>query len=369
VAHLSDGTLRRMYDEPLAAVESARAHFDGCARCQERFTEIAGLARDLQAALAVPAATVDAHAAYRAVRERAGRPRLTWLPRWGASRGRLAAAGLLAAALVAVVGFGPAVASGLVKIFEPKQVQVVPITSGSLEGFPDLSNWGTVQVTSQPELKQVDSAPAAHQATGLPLLPAALPASVSGLPQPQYAVVGQGAGTFTFDAAKAQAAAQREGAKAPPLPANLNGASLHVVGGPAEAAVYGTVNPRAMPDGQFPQLVIAIGKAPVVTSNGATVRQIEDAVLAQPGVSPQLAAAIRSIGDPTSTLPIPIPADRASSHAVTLQNHDRTRATFIGDNTGIAAAIVWVKNGTVYAVAGSLHEDQLVAVASSLPQA
>jgi hypothetical protein len=364
VAHLSDGVLRRMYDEPLAVAEVARGHFNGCAGCQARFAAVAEAARDSEAALATPAVTVDAAAAYRAVAGRLERPRLAWVPRFGfrgGPRRRAVLAATLLAAALAVVAFAQPMADNLTQIFSPKQVQVVPITAQSLQGLPDLSNWGTTKVIAQPELQQVDGA---QQAAGSDLPSLAGAKVPAGLPAPQYARVSQTSGTFTFDAAKAQAAAEREGQKAPPLPSNLNGSVLQLTGGPAEAVVFGSLDPKQVQGGQVPQLVIAAARKPVLTSNGATVKQIEDAVLAQPGVSPELAAQIRAIGDPTSTLPIPIPADRATSHAVTLK--DGTQATFIGDDTGIAAGIIWFKGNYVYAVGGSLHEADLLAVANSL---
>ena len=364
MAHLSDGALRRMYDEPLAAAEAARGHLNRCPACQERFAEIAATARMAQAALSAPAVTVDAAAALRSVSARLERPRRAWLPGLrlaGAPRVRVAGAAALLAAVLAIVAFASPLADQLNQVFSPKAVKTVPVTRASLQGLPDLSAWGTVKVTAQPELQQVDGA---QQAAGSDLPSLAGAKAPAGLPTPQYARVTQGSGTFTFDAAKAQAAAAREGAKAPPLPAKLNGSVLQLTGGPAEIVVYGTLDPGQVSRGQVPQLVIAAGRSPVVTSTGASVKDIEDAVLAQPGVSPELAAEIRAIGDPTSTLPIPIPVDRASSHQVTLKGG--IQGTYIGDNSGIAAGIIWIQGGYVYAVGGSLHEAELVAVANSV---
>jgi hypothetical protein len=362
VAHLSDGVLRRMYDEPLAVTEVARGHFNQCDHCQQRFAEIAATARSAQAALAAPAVTVDAGAAFRSVSAGLERPRLAWLPRFGGSpRFRVAGVAALLAASLAVLAFTSPLADVMNRIFSPTHVQTVPITTTAFQGMPDLSNWGTVKVITQPELQQVEGTKQAA-GTDLPALDRAK--APAGLPTPQYGRVAQASGTFTFDAAKAQAAAARDGKKSPPLPSNLNGSVLQLTAGPAEFAVYGTIDPKQMANGQVPQLVIAAAHTPVLTSNGATVKQIEDAVLAQPGVSPELAAQVQAIGDPTTTLPIPVPADKASSHSVTL--HDGTAATYIGDNTGIAAGLIWIKGNYVYGVAGSLHEADLVAVANSL---
>ncbi len=94
-----------------------------------------------------------------------------------------------------------------------------------------------------------------------------------------------------------------------------------------------------------------------------TVAELQSYLLKQPGISPQLAAAIRAIVDPASTLPVPVPAELAISHPVTVQG---VQGLFIGDNTGIASAVVWQKGGMIYEVIGSLTEAQALSVANSM---
>ncbi len=357
MAHLSDGTLRRLYDEPVAVAATARDHFNGCSSCQDRFAAIAETARDVQSALAVPAAAVDTGAAYRATMDRVQPRRVAWLPRLSLSHPRRLSVALLAAAL-AVGVVVTAMAANLITIFEPTQVQVVTISQGSFAGFPDLSNWGTVKVTSQPELQQVDSASAAAKATGLKVIAPTLPKGVT-VPAPQYATVSQLDGTFTFDKQKADAAAAQAGSKAKPLPANLDGSTLTVVGGPGEVAVYGSIDPSQLKGGNLPPLVIGEAKAPVVTSTKASVQDIKNGLL-QAGVSPDL---VNSIADPTHTLPIPVPNGMTTSQT-TLS--DGTKATFVGDNSKIYAAMIFIKKGVVYVVAGSYDESTLAAIANTL---
>src|SRR6267143_1220589 len=52
VRHLTDGTLRRIYDEPLALTAADQAHFDECPECKPRFNALAndGHTRDRRAA-------------------------------------------------------------------------------------------------------------------------------------------------------------------------------------------------------------------------------------------------------------------------------------------------------------------------------
>src|SRR3979411_3289701 len=94
VRHLTDGTLRRIYDEPLAMTAADQAHFDECPDCKPRFDAIANGARATTALLHVPAFEPQARAALsvveaRITREETARPPRSyerWLgrtsPRW-----------------------------------------------------------------------------------------------------------------------------------------------------------------------------------------------------------------------------------------------------------------------------------------------
>jgi hypothetical protein len=110
-----------------------------------------------------------------------------------------------------------------------------------------------------------------------------------------------------------------------------------------------------------PTLVIAQTRVPTVDSNGATTAQLEDYLLSQPGVPPELAAQVRAIKDPSTTLPIPIPAGLATTESTQING---TPATLI--KAVLGAGVVWVKNGVIYAVGGQLTPDQVLAIATSL---
>ncbi len=93
-----------------------------------------------------------------------------------------------------------------------------------------------------------------------------------------------------------------------------------------------------------------------------SVADIKSALLAQPGLSPAVRSAIASIDNPTGNLPIPIPA-QVNAHQVKVGG---AKATAFGDNTGLGSAVIWIRGGRVYAVAGTVAEDQVLAVANSL---
>src|SRR3982074_3731066 len=82
VRHLSDGTLRRIYDEPLALTAADQAHFDECPDCKARFDAVANGARATTALLRVPAFEAQAHSAFVAIQARVKREEAARPPRW-----------------------------------------------------------------------------------------------------------------------------------------------------------------------------------------------------------------------------------------------------------------------------------------------
>jgi hypothetical protein len=400
--HLSESVLRRLYDEPAAIPAAARRHYATCARCRGRFDTIAADARAVAPLLAVSDARADPAAAFTQIRQRIAaqngvqsrRRHQRWYERMGAMvqlNGRRLArpvGGVIAAAaLVGALALTPAgsFAQSFITIFEPQQFVPVPVTSGELQSLPNLRDYGTMTQSAQPAARQVASATAAAAATGLVVhAPASLPAGVP--TNVTYTVLSQGTASFTFSAARAQAAAAATGKTLPPMPAGLDGSTLQVTIGPAVVATYGgtmgiggedtrlrgrhagikgvaTGRAAVHREGDMPSLVVAEAAQPRITSTGATAKEIEDYLLAQPGVSPQLAAEIKAIGDPTTALPIPIPVERATAQTVQVQG---TSGLAVGDNTGIGSGVIWEKDGVVYGVAGALPESQILAIANSL---
>jgi len=387
VRHLSDGALRRLYDEPYSLDEETRAHYNECADCQARFASVADDARHTMSALAVPAATVDSAGALATVKSRIN-PRASRLSIVRGRGRRLALGGLAAAVLAGVMittlAFTP-LAANIEKIFEPTQVTVVPVQPGDFQGLDAFSNWGDVTGTSQGQLQQAETAADAAKLSGLPIIKvdaSTLPASLAKAPV-SYGAATRYSGTVTFN---------------DHAPAKLRGSTLTLVAGPAEAAIYGNLGALAQSAGHAqsasgsssdkaggdtgagatdsnrqsiqqalnavgPLMAVAEMKSPQVTSSGVSVAEIKSALLAQPGLSPTLRATINSIDNPEGNLPIPIPSGYVNSHPVRVQG---VNGTAFGDNTGLGSAVVWIKNGKVYAVAGTLTEAQVLAVANGL---
>src|SRR5437660_4693330 len=228
--------------------------------------------------------------------------------------------------------------------------------------------YGTFVWTTPPQPKEFQTRGQASAEAGFAVqTPTLLPSSVTG--NPRYGVINRSSATFTFSADSTRQAAARQNRTAPPLPANIDGSKLFITGGPAIVQIWGapagatgaTGATGAYPD--VPTLVVGQAKTPTISSDGVTVDDLRSYLLSQPGISPQLAAAIRAIGDPSSTLPVPVPAELAISHAVTVQG---VQGLYVGDNTGIASAVIWQKDGMMFEVIGSFTESQALSIANSM---
>jgi len=387
VRHLSDGALRRLYDEPYSLDEETRAHYNECQDCQARFAVVADDARHALALMSVPGVTVDPAGALAGVRARANpaRSRLA-VVRGGWRRplvGGLAAAAL-AGVLVATMAFTP-LASTIEQVFQPTQVTTVTIQKGDLTGLDAFSTWGQVKGISQGQFQQTETAAEAARISSLPAIrvdASKLPSGLQKAPV-SYAAITQSSGSVTFTNS---------------APSKLRGSTLTAVLGPAETTVYGdlgrlaqgaaasksgaaqggaTQGTAAGQDGSRqssdaiqqalgqagPLLAVAEMRSPKITSTGVSVADIKRALLAQPGLSPAVRAAISGIDDPKGNLPIPIPSEYVNSSTVTVQG---VTGTAFGDNTGLFAAVIWIKQGRVFGVAGTVTQDQVLAVANSL---
>jgi hypothetical protein len=262
-----------------------------------------------------------------------------------------AAAVVIVATTLAMTG----VADSILQIFEAKQFAAVTVTPTDLQTLGQLSQFGKLTWSAAPNPHQVASLAAATAETGLPAISVSVPASVTATAQ--YGVVPRTTATFVFDASLARASAEKIGRTAPPMPAKLDGSTLILTGGPALMVAYGSESQGGA------VLVVGVAQAPTVSSDGASVSEIQAYLLSQPSVSPALAAQIRAMGDPATTLPIPIPVGQAA--AMNVNVHGVT-GLFVGDSTGLGSGVLWQQNGLVYVVGGTLTEAEILAVANSL---
>ena len=353
-----------MFDDPDALTGTDRRHYADCADCQARYAGMADDARAVATLLATPSLNVDTASALERVQKApAARPRFGFSLPILRPAARTTFAGLAAAAvLVALVVTAFA---NILPLFQPKTVEPIPVTVADLQSLSALSDYGTLTWSQQPAPQVVLSAAEAEKVSGLHVpVVANLPAGVSSTIT--YAATPKAVAVFTFDAKKAAAAAAATGKSLPRLPAGMDGAKLTVTVGPAVVEVFGNLKSSSTTNSQeinLPQLIIGESAAPLVTSTQVSAKQLENYILSLPGLSPQLAAAIRSIGDPSTTLPIPVPIEYATSSKVSVQG---VQGVALGDNTGLGSAVIWIKNGDVFAVAGPLKQSVVLTVANQL---
>ncbi len=408
MTHLDDGLLRRWLDEAnrgFTLSQADQAHLAQCAHCQGRLADLQATASFVGAALADPVPPVDPTLAFARLRERAadeGRTaqarsssvlrlpssvlleRMLPVTQQGLMRRWLKPATAVAAlaALLLAVMYTPlgSYAQGILNLFTPKQFVAVPVTPQQMRTIPNLEGYGDMRSIQEPTTRQVASAVEAAQAAGLTLVqPRYLPSGLT-TDQALYTLMGGGQAEFTFRAAKAAQTAGQRGQTLPPMPANVDGSTLHVTIPTGVTTVYGdpsvlnAANKAELRQAQGPRgpaaklvnssfLVVVQMRAPTVTSSGATLEEIKTYLLSQPGIDPQLVASLGAITDPTSMLPIPIPVNEYNSHPVTVQGG---QGLFVGDSSGLGSGVVWQKEGVVYAVGGAFTETEVLRIANSL---
>jgi hypothetical protein len=253
-------------------------------------------------------------------------------------------------------------------VFQPKQIRAVsvsPTDVHAISALPPLEAFGTLRGTRSPGIDEVGSAGEASQEAGYALrLPASVPAA---LPKDvHYEVTQRTRTSFTFDRAKAAAWAREHKVALHPLPGGLDGTTYTATVRPIAVVTYGAPpKGRRASHGPPRSAFLAIVQAPLptLTSSGAPLRALTDWFASQPGISPRLVAQIKALGDPAQTLPIPVRFNEQTASKIDV---DGVQGLVIGDETGIGSAIVWTKDGRLYAVAGTLPQSDVLALANDL---
>lgn len=361
--HPSDGTLRRLVDEPAGVADRDRAHVLACPDClallavvqqdAERSAQALGAAGDT----ATVPADVDRgwQRLSRSVTQPGPAPERSTVRRrrpWATALRSPVAAAVGVAVLLG--GAGAAAAADWLPIFRAEQVAPVEVTRADAVQLPDLSAYGTVRAVHEPDLRSVPDAEAAQQASGLEVPTVAeLPRGVTG--EPVYQVGDQMSLEFTFSAEKAARAAAEQGEQAPAPPAGLDGSRFRLTAGPGAAAIWSS-------EQGLPALAVARAVAPAVDSSGVPFDTVREYLLSLPGLPADLASQLAAF-PATGTLPLPVPADHVSTSGADV---DGVPATVLTTDDHSMSAAVWVEDGVVTAVAGSLSTDEVLEVARGL---
>ena len=337
--HPTEGVLRRLLDEPAGVADQDRRHVIDCPQCLRQLLAVREDAELVGAALAPEGgAEVNVAAAWQRLSTAGSSAASSSAPpmraeapaRAGRSRAflRRPATAVLAVAVV-LAGAGTAAANDWLQIFRTEKVAPLNLSTGDLVALPDLSGYGDLEVAD-------------------------LPRGVTG--EPAYRVGKKVSATFTFSTERAEATAAEAGETLPTPPAGLDGSKVRLDAGPGVVQTWSSSS-------QVPALVVGRAHAPTAFSSGVPFETVRDYLLSLPGLSEEVAAQLRTFAADGSTLPLPVPADEVRSSSADVNG---APATVLTTRDRTMAAVVWVEDGMVTAVAGSLDADEVLEVARNL---
>jgi hypothetical protein len=365
MSHLTSPVLRRLVDEPMAVADRDRRHLDSCGRCQAERTEVARDAAFAGRLLAAPGPACDVDLEWILLQHRLAEPGPARKPAVSNPRRmprRLArlSLGTGTAAAAAVIAVGVGAAAVLNSVYTPTRVAPVTVSPSDLTAVENLTGlspsqgnlspsgsrhlpFGTLSWSSAGRTQQVSSVAQASALTHLAYkAPATLPAGVGAAGM--VAIQPQATATMHFS--------QNAGP-------GVAGSTLEITGGPAMAVQYGSRDGRA----GLTTLVIAVMRRPAASSTGASARQLESFLLSRGGLPGDLAQELRLIGDPGTTLPVPVPTGM-SVRQLTIGG---APAVLIADPSGVAAGVIWEsRDGLVHAVGGLLDSKDVLSVARQI---
>jgi hypothetical protein len=356
--HPTDGTLRRLLDEPAGVSDAEREHVAECPVCLSALAAAQQDAVFTSAALGVDL-NPDVDAGWRRLTQATtGNGHAPVATPARASRWRRAVRSPVLAAFgvaVLVTGASAAAAADWLQIFRAQKTVAVSVTEADLVQMPDLSAYGELQVTDEVNVSQVADAAEAEARTGLSAPQVGeLPKGVTGVPT--FQVADQGSVVFTFSADQAAKAAKTAGEALPPPPDGLDGSRFRLVAGPGLAEVWSESR-------GVPALVVARAVAPTAFSSGVPFATARDYLLSLPGLPKDLVRQLRSFSGDGTTLPLPVPAEYVTTSTADVGGNE---ATVLESRDGSMAGVVWVEDGVVTAVAGSLSTDEVLSVARGL---
>ncbi len=374
-----DGMLRAELDGELsrADAQEVESHLAACERCRARAGELAETAREVHALFeslapapsAVPAGASAAWARFQDRVEPAEPVRRSWWllrPVWGVAAG---------VALVALMAGSPstrALAQKLLGLLRVRAVVVVPVNIDVLsEGKGRLL--GQVLSDSINVTKDEPSRVAASQqdATAVAGFTVRLPALRHD--PPQLTILGARAFNLTVDIQRVQATLSLLGRPDLQVPEGLGGAKVVVDMPRSVRATYGNCpQPRRgpLPPGADYSDCVVVIQSPtptVVTLPELNLEQIAVLGLQLAGMTPQQAEQFSRTVDWTSTLAIPLPRGQGESQNVQVNGAPGTLiVTREHDTRPAGYALIWIKDGVVYSVAGFGNPGLAVPLAESL---
>ncbi len=386
--HLNEGELRLALDGEAGA--EARQHLETCPACREALEQMRAQAARTAQRLGFLAGEKDApsssaQAAWSRFNERSThRKEDSMLKKWFAFPAvRFISAAVLILALVLAFPGTRALAGELLNLFRVQQVTVIPVDFTGLEqltGDNALGSQFTQLISQSMEMTQKPSDPveaaSAQEASQLAGFELRLP---EGREPSQIVVTGPAAFNFVVDRSRAQALLDEAGRSDLVLPEAVDGARISVKVPAAVSVGYGTcpkpvigeAEQRAseIPGRRFPDCVILaqIPSPSVDAPADVNVAEMARLGLEFTGMSPAEAQAFTDSVDWASTLVIPIPKNAAIYQQVEVDGVTGTLIQRPADDAP-QYALLWVKNGIVYAISGlGTNTQQAIDMANSLP--
>jgi hypothetical protein len=387
--HLNDGELRAYLDHELDKREMERAslHLSACPDCQARFQAVEGRAHSVRVHLdSLEPATDRSPLAANAARKRLeGRLKQSqtevfpMLKNLFSRRARPVWAALAVIAILAIALAVPsvrAIANNFLGLFRVQQFSVIQVDESQLESQLSDSTINQMQAMFSDSVSingggapvPVASPVEASQQSGFGVrLPAEAPAQVSYEVQPGLSA------SMPIDVRQAQAILDELGHSDVRLPNSLDGQIIEVDIPTAVVANYGDCQAQPTnndPDGPPPIKAglncvnfVQVPSPTISAPPDLDINQLGQAMLEVLGMSPEEAAQFAQNIDWTSTLVVPVPRYRAQYEEVQVDGVQGTLLSSAGGNY----ALLWVKNGIVYAITGQGNKQGAVDMANSIP--
>jgi hypothetical protein len=388
--HLQTGELRAYLDHELdqTAMERTSLHLGSCPECQARYQAIEARSQRVQSQMDVLQTTsnrspMPARAARERLKNRHNQPQMEVTPmlkKIFSRRTRPVWAALAVIAILAVSLAVPsvrAIANNFLGLFRVQQFTVIQIDENQLES--------QLNEVSANQLEALFADSVIFEGGGKPLPVASLAEASqqagfsirlpSNAPEPVvYEVLPSLHASMQIDVRRAQGILDELGHDDVRLSKSLDGELITVDVPAAVAANYGDCQVRQLendPAGPSPimmgQNCISIIQVPSPTVNAPPdldINQLGQAALEVLGMSEQEAASFAQNIDWTTTLIIPIPRYRAQYEDVQVDGVPGTLVSSGGG--GRNTALLWVKNGVVYAITGQLSKQAAIKMANSL---
>lgn len=355
--HPTDGTLRRLLDEPDGVADADREHVAGCQACLSGLAAVRKDAEAVGAALRFEVAP-DVDEGWRRLSRAAAADEPRRVAAARASRWRAwlrSPVAAVAGAAAILTGVGAAAAADWLQVFRTERVAPVTISQADFLQLPELSAYGEVDIKEKADRRAVPDADAAREATGLPVpLVADPPRGVTG--EPTFQVGDKVSATFTFSTSKAARTAEAVGEKLPPPPPGLDGSRFRLTAGPGLVAIWSEAR-------GVPALMVGRAVAPRAYSSGVPFETARDYLLAMPGLPETVASQLRGFSGQGTTLPLVVKAWKQTTRTADVNG---VPGTVLTTRDGVMAGVLWVDGGFVTGVVGSLSADEVLAVARGL---